>query len=187
MQNEPYQPLPLNAFPSTHVYFITNGQEIKIGQSGAPLARMKDLQNSTPLPLQMLGHFRAHPDEEYRLHAMFRHLRVRGEWFRPDPELIAFIDELRAAGLFQYRPPAADVPKKKPPLRPKAIRPPPDPRVITRKSLLALAARTIDAVRRGRLIRMSEVLGLLPAARDVELHDGLMQELRELTAALASG
>ena len=33
-------------------------------------------------------------DREAELHQRFRHLNVRGEWFRPGPDLLAFVDQV---------------------------------------------------------------------------------------------
>jgi len=41
----------------------------------------------------LLGCVTADCWSEVRLHARFRHLRMRGEWFRPAPELHDFIKE----------------------------------------------------------------------------------------------
>jgi hypothetical protein len=35
------------------------------------------------------------PADERRWHARFAHLRVTGEWFRADPELLVAIDQAR--------------------------------------------------------------------------------------------
>jgi hypothetical protein len=32
--------------------------------------------------------------DETRLHDRFRHLWIRGEWYRPDPELLSYIAEV---------------------------------------------------------------------------------------------
>jgi hypothetical protein len=34
-------------------------------------------------------------DREAELHQRFRHLHVRGEWFRPGPDLLAFIGQVK--------------------------------------------------------------------------------------------
>lgn len=106
----PYLPLPLNRFPATHVYFLWDGETIKIGRSGAPFARMQELQKTRRLRLQMIGHFRAHPDEELRLHRIFKDLRLGGEWFKPAAQLLDLIAELRDDKVFDYY---KDVPELK--------------------------------------------------------------------------
>ncbi|RJO75464.1 MAG: hypothetical protein C4523_00085 [Myxococcales bacterium] len=77
------------------VYFISDGENIKIGYSLWPHQRMQDLQVGHATALQMLGIMRvSSKDEEDRLHDRFLHLRVRGEWFRPGPDLLRFIARL---------------------------------------------------------------------------------------------
>jgi hypothetical protein len=77
------------------VYFITDGDAIKIGWSGAPKVRIKDLQATNPRPLRILLSIQAHPYDERILHARFAHLRLTGEWFRSEPELTDFIETAR--------------------------------------------------------------------------------------------
>lgn len=72
------------------VYFARVGELIKIGWTSNPHKRMSSLQADALLfkrPGTKL--------DERALHAKFDHLLVKGkEWFRPDPELMAFIAEL---------------------------------------------------------------------------------------------
>lgn len=73
------------------VYFVSDGEHIKIGYSTAPKIRVADLQVSSGRELVLLGTISGGLDTERRLHARFAHCRVRGEWFSPTPELTAFI------------------------------------------------------------------------------------------------
>lgn len=76
------------------VYFVQagDGGPIKIGWTGGdPKARMRDLQTGNPYPLSMLGHVPGSGADETDLHEQFRHLRMVGEWFKPAPDLVAFI------------------------------------------------------------------------------------------------
>jgi hypothetical protein len=34
-------------------------------------------------------------DEEHALHCRFRHLAMHGEWFRPGPDLVAYIEDVQ--------------------------------------------------------------------------------------------
>jgi hypothetical protein len=81
--------------PASEVYFITDGDLIKIGFSGVPKLRMRDLQRANGRPLSLIGTVTAHPYDERIIHKRFEHLRVTGEWFRPDDELRAFIEAVR--------------------------------------------------------------------------------------------
>lgn len=78
------------------VYFIQCGAygPIKIGvTTGNPYCRLALLQTGCPERLDLLGViFPCDPTKEGELHAQFAHLRIRGEWFAPAPELLKFID-----------------------------------------------------------------------------------------------
>lgn len=75
------------------VYFVQAAGAsglIKIGSSVDPAARLKDLQIGSGVELKLLrvlpgGHL------EDTWHAAFEHLRVRGEWFQPGPDLLEAI------------------------------------------------------------------------------------------------
>ena len=81
-----------------YVYFIQRGDAIKIGFSVQPERRMENLQSSHHLPLQLLGTVPASVVDEMAVHARFAHLRIRGEWFRSDRDLIQFIKTAKDAG-----------------------------------------------------------------------------------------
>jgi hypothetical protein len=81
--------------PASEVYFITDGDLIKIGFSAAPKVRIKDIKSPTGKPLSLIGSVTAHPYDERIIHKRFTHLRVTGEWFEPDDELRAFIEAVR--------------------------------------------------------------------------------------------
>lgn len=74
------------------VYFITDGEAIKIGYSGSAGVRLKALQSSHPKPLRILHTIPGSMDDERRLHRQFEHLRIHGEWFRPEQDLWNYID-----------------------------------------------------------------------------------------------
>jgi hypothetical protein len=84
------------------VYFVQveNGGPIKIGKSeGDGSNRLSQLQVSSPYELVILGTV---PDPagtlESDLHWKFRHLHIRGEWFRPESDLLEFIRSAVAGG-----------------------------------------------------------------------------------------
>lgn len=72
------------------VYFIRVGDLVKIGYSRNPTQRFYALQPSEVLHLEP-----GTMTDERRCHLAFAHLRVEGELFRPEPDLLAFIDDLR--------------------------------------------------------------------------------------------
>jgi hypothetical protein len=61
--------------------------------AGERVRQEKQTGNSSELAL--LKCVPALPVEEVRLHARFRATKVRGEWFRPTPELLAYIDGIQ--------------------------------------------------------------------------------------------
>lgn len=68
------------------VYFITaiHGKEVrvKIGFTrGDPIARLRNLQCGSPLPLGIYTAFDGDEDMERRFHETFAPLRLHGEWF----------------------------------------------------------------------------------------------------------
>lgn len=86
------QPRPPKSNPYTpHVYFISDGEAIKIGKAINPPKRLKNLQIGNPRELKMLGYFRTSHYSEGNIHRHFEAFWIRGEWFRDNPELRAFI------------------------------------------------------------------------------------------------
>jgi hypothetical protein len=57
----------------------------------ALLLRMSIIQVSCPYPLKALGVTSGDPREERLIQGRFSHLRVRGEWYAPGLDLLAFI------------------------------------------------------------------------------------------------
>jgi hypothetical protein len=80
-----------------YVYFITDGEAIKIGWSHSSGHRLCDLQVGNHKELTVLAEFRGTGYEEHEIQRKFSHLNIRGEWFRPAPDLHAFIEKLRVA------------------------------------------------------------------------------------------
>lgn len=77
------------------VYFIRNGNTIKIGHSHAPNKRMKDMQTSCHAKLEMLAITDGGRMREKVLHKKFAKLRLSGEWFTLAPEIIKYISGLK--------------------------------------------------------------------------------------------
>lgn len=76
------------------VYFAQagDGGPVKIGFSRSGPGRIKDLQIACPWDLRLIGVMAADGmDAERRLHQRFASARIRGEWFEPTPELLAFV------------------------------------------------------------------------------------------------
>jgi hypothetical protein len=79
--------------PNPAVYFIQNTQNglIKIGSSSNPQKRLSTLQTASAGPMVLLAATSSYT--ESGLHRRFKSLRVRGEWFRPEAELLQLIEE----------------------------------------------------------------------------------------------
>lgn len=74
-----------------HVYFVQEGTDgpIKIGMSLSPTRRRAGMQTSNPRSLTLLRSVPCEYGVEDRLHVLFEGDRIRGEWYRPSPALLA--------------------------------------------------------------------------------------------------
>ena len=78
------------------VYFIGGASgPIKIGFSMNPAERLADIARHHPGRLKLLAVIAGDQAAEAHLHARFEASRVRGEWFRRTPDLVALIKTLR--------------------------------------------------------------------------------------------
>jgi hypothetical protein len=71
------------------VYFVRLGNRIKIGYTTNMKARMVAVPHE-----EVLGTVPGTMTDERRCHAAFAHLREHGEWFRAEPDLLKFIEDL---------------------------------------------------------------------------------------------
>jgi hypothetical protein len=69
------------------MYFIAGAGLIKIGISTNVTARFRAIRNSSPVPVELLGHCRGSTATEGLMHSRFSGLRQHGEWFKDTPEL----------------------------------------------------------------------------------------------------
>jgi hypothetical protein len=78
------------------VYFVqcTVSGHVKIGYSQNPAQRLRKLDANAPAPLELLAIFSADREVESLLHAEFKHLRLHGEWFRPNDDLLRVMASL---------------------------------------------------------------------------------------------
>lgn len=67
------------------------GGPIKIGVTMRPAERLRTLQTANADRLIGRAAWRAMPGEEQALHERFADARLRGEWFRPVPELVEYL------------------------------------------------------------------------------------------------
>lgn len=75
--------------PFDRVYFAERDGLIKIGKSSQPNARVLTLK------ARLLATIPGDGRTEVALHLAFAHLCVKGEWFRPAPELLALIERVK--------------------------------------------------------------------------------------------
>jgi Meiotically Up-regulated Gene 113 (MUG113) protein len=81
----------------TQLYFIQAGEDgpIKIGLADRPFERLASLQTANYEELRLLAHVPVEPLEERFYHEVMEPYRIRGEWFRPDPVVLALVDAAR--------------------------------------------------------------------------------------------
>jgi hypothetical protein len=77
-----------------YVYLIGPADRgpVKIGFSGAPEGRLRELQTGHPEVLCILAMFPGGEDDEQMLHKFFATEYLRGEWFRRTPRVCKFIN-----------------------------------------------------------------------------------------------
>lgn len=75
------------------VYFARRESDgaIKVGNSAEPIVRLVTLRRRYRCDFTLLGMVRGGVRSEARVHQHFAALRLDGEFFRPAPELLAFI------------------------------------------------------------------------------------------------
>lgn len=79
--------------PHSYVYFISDGEYIKIGKADNPVARLSELQVGNPRELKILYLVPAHTQRdatkiEGKLHLTYRDYRIGGEWFDINGKLL---------------------------------------------------------------------------------------------------
>ncbi|MEN9924059.1 MAG: hypothetical protein RL268_185 [Pseudomonadota bacterium] len=78
------------------VYFVRSGKHgpIKIGFANTVRSRLHALRTAHHEELILLATMAGGAVQEQRMHEKFAHLRLRGEWFSPDEDLLCFIESL---------------------------------------------------------------------------------------------
>lgn len=83
--------------PNGVIYFIRfdmPGGPIKIGFTKTSVrGRIKNLQQISPYPIQWIGFFDGHYTDERKAHRKLHRSCLRGEWFHPTEEVLAFVAE----------------------------------------------------------------------------------------------
>ncbi len=89
---------------TTWLYAIQAGEDgpVRIGTTLSPSQRLKTLQAANAERLRPLALWRGTPDEERGWHQTFGALRLQGEWFRPEPELLSMLAQLDRASCAWY-------------------------------------------------------------------------------------
>lgn len=82
---------------ATYIIRVGADGPVKIGRSEDPAQRLTDLQTSHAQELQLLRVLETAFEAEPIFHERFAHLRIRGEWFEFDPEMLSFVPSLPAA------------------------------------------------------------------------------------------
>lgn len=83
------------------IYFIKAGGYVKIGFSADPVARLRQLQTSSPIEMEIILTMKGLQTTEATLHRVFEDLQVeRGgtEWFRYSGRLKSCVDAMRMDG-----------------------------------------------------------------------------------------
>ena len=89
-----HQPM---AWPEVEgVYFVRCGSRIKIGYSRNIKSRLDGMATSMPTEPHLMAWMPGDAEAEKALHQRFARHRKRREWFSCDPELIAYIQLVRA-------------------------------------------------------------------------------------------
>lgn len=79
------------------IYFIREGGldgMIKIGMAADPIRRLASLQTAHHKRLELLAVADGSREREHEEHQRWGLLRVKGEWFRPDEELVKYVANL---------------------------------------------------------------------------------------------
>ncbi len=79
------------------IYFIRakdNGL-IKIGCTYDLKERFSQINNNSPVELELLGAINGNVEIEKRLHKRFGEYRIKGEWFKPEKKLMNYINRVK--------------------------------------------------------------------------------------------
>jgi DNA-binding XRE family transcriptional regulator len=84
------------------IYFIKQGDYVKIGFTNRFKTRLNQLQVSSPIKLEVLGIIEGNKNDENNMHEKFKHISTNGEWFIYCDELKSYIDLLDNALMWKY-------------------------------------------------------------------------------------
>lgn len=84
------------------IYFIKQGDYVKIGFTNRFKTRLSQLQVSSPIKLEVLAIIDGDKNDEQKFHEQFKHIASNGEWFMQCDELKSFIDLLDTNLMWKY-------------------------------------------------------------------------------------
>jgi hypothetical protein len=77
------------------IYFVAVDRFIKIGFSTGTYSRIAQMQTGSPFEIVLIADVPGTEQSEQIMHDKFKSLHERGEWFRRDAGLLAYIDWLQ--------------------------------------------------------------------------------------------
>jgi len=83
------------------IYFVSDGEYIKIGITDNIFKRLSSLQNGNPRNLELLGIYSGGIKTEKAVHKKFKSLSCRGEWFKYHADIINHINTLKDGELLK--------------------------------------------------------------------------------------
>ena len=84
------------------LYFIKQGEHVKIGYTDKIRTRLSSLQSANPNKLEVVGLIEGEYKDELEHHNKFKHLSSSGEWFKYDADLCDYIAKLDKDLMWQY-------------------------------------------------------------------------------------
>lgn len=78
-----------------YIYFVLQGNNVKIGKATDVKRRLDELQTASPIALKLLAAVGAHHSLEGELLKRFEPFRLTGEWFIYCPEIELFVRHLQ--------------------------------------------------------------------------------------------
>ena len=88
------RPLPISLRDWCYLYFILQGQAVKIGRATDVRRRVEELQTASALPLTLLVAVAAHKSLEVEFLKRLQPFRLNGEWFIYGRELRVIVSRL---------------------------------------------------------------------------------------------
>lgn len=80
-----------------HIYAIRGAAGlVKIGKSTDPKKRFRNLRNSSPEKLELVGFVELSGDAEFEIHDRLRKDRLHGEWFSPSEAVLKVVEMIAA-------------------------------------------------------------------------------------------